>query len=143
VRPIVGIPFWETKITLRPQEGEMSVSCCALAPAKWRTLKSQNRRQLERIPLELPGRATPVLSGAQEPTVAETIKVESKNLSADGAYLVGDKSLDAGTRIQLNLEWPCGSELVAEADVLRVEVLAQNAHGFAVRFVALPEQIDA
>jgi hypothetical protein len=96
---------------------------------------------LERITLELPGMAAPLLAGEQESEGAGAVKVASKNLCADGAYLVSEERLPPSERIQLHLKWPCGSELVATADVLRVELLGQDAYGYAVRFITGPDHV--
>ena len=108
----------------------------------------QERRRIERLELELSGTAELVAAGDSDFTTAERVDVATKNVCADGAYLVTNKRPSPGASIQLHLSWPYGlregdRRLEAMGNVLRVEPLPEQAYGFAVKFATVPSLIDS
>ncbi len=101
------------------------------------------KRRTQRIELLLAGSADLDLAKRKP----KKFTVATRNVCADGAYLVSSGEPETGTEIQLHLEWPYGvpqerRSLEALGEILRVERISESEYGFAVRFRDVPLIVD-
>ena len=105
--------------------------------------RQPEKRRTQRIELSLAGSAD--LGPAERKPKKFT--VTTRNVCADGAYLVSSGEPETGTEIQLHLEWPYGvpqekRSLEALGEILRVERISESEYGFAVHFREVPLIVD-
>ena len=101
------------------------------------------KRRTQRIELSLAGSADLCLAERKP----KKLTVTTRNVCADGAYLVSSAEPETGTEIQLHLEWPYGvpqerRNLEALGEILRVERISESEYGFAVHFRDVPLIVD-
>ena len=102
------------------------------------TLPEVERRAVTRLGLPLTGT---VILEVQGKEVEKT--VQTKNISAAGAYFISELSPTIGDRVKVLLEWPPDGkepELIINATgtVLRIESLSGKKWGFAILFDVKP-----
>ena len=106
--------------------------------------RQPEKRRTQRIELSLAGSAD---LGLAERKPTKKFTVTTRNVCADGAYLVSSSEPETGTEIQLHLEWPYGvpqekRSLEALGEILRVERISESEYGFAVHFRDVPLIVD-